>query len=241
MIGLSIDGGAGTRNVIINHGTITGGTSSIATSQNPTRDVVRNDGILTGSVHLGAGNDVYDGRGGRATEVSGETGDDTYFVYNKQTVIVEATGEGNDTVKALTNWTLDNGFENLKLLGKSGLTATGNAESNVMKGNSGANILYGLDSDDVLNGGRGDDMLYGGADYDTFVFAKGSGHDHIGDYNGMQDTIDLRGIDGLKTFDDVLEHARETAQGVSLSFGRGDVLTIDGAQLVDLAQDHFMF
>lgn len=241
VVGMSFLAGSGARSVVVNHGEITGGILSIGSSNYASREIIRNDGTLTGAVHLGGGNDIYDGRGGHATEVDAGIGDDRYLVSDKQTKLVEGMDGGIDTVKAASNWTLDLNFENLTLLGKSGLTATGNSESNVIRGNAGANILYGLDSDDILTGGKGDDMLYGGADYDTFVFSKGGGHDHICDFNGLQDVIDLRGIAGLDDFSDVLSHAKQTASGVSMHFGGGDVLTFDNATMADLAQDHFMF
>ncbi len=49
--------------------------------------------------------------------MTGGKGDDTYFVDNIKDVILELSGEGNDTVKSTIAYTLGDNLENLELLG----------------------------------------------------------------------------------------------------------------------------
>jgi len=114
-----------------------------------------------------AGDDVLDGRGG-ADRLIGGTGNDTYVVDPLDT-IVEAPGEGVDTVVSAGTWTLDATLENLTLTGTAAVNGTGNAGDNVLRGNAGAN---------VLTGGAGNDTYYVGSE-DTVVELAGGGTDTV--------------------------------------------------------------
>jgi Ca2+-binding RTX toxin-like protein len=61
-----------------------------------------------------AGNDTLDGGSG-ADRMAGGTGDDTYIVESAGDLVHEATGEGNDTVRASVAYTLTTNVENLIL------------------------------------------------------------------------------------------------------------------------------
>ena len=102
--------------------------------------------------------------------LAGGGGNDTYVVTSGD-VVVEAPGEGMDTVQAGITWTLANtaNVENLTLTGTSGINGTGNALDNVLTGNSGANTLTGGAGNDTLIGGAGRDTMVGGAGDDTYV------------------------------------------------------------------------
>ncbi|URK89247.1 hypothetical protein LP421_30495 (plasmid) [Rhizobium sp. RCAM05350] len=65
-------------------------------------------------------------------------------------------------------------IENLKLLGVSNISATGNALANTLTGNAGANTLSGAAGNDRLVGGAGADKLDGGANTDTASYAGAS-------------------------------------------------------------------
>lgn len=122
------------------------------------------DNVLTG---LG-GNDVLDGGAG-ADRMIGGTGDDTYYVGNVRDVVVELSGEGNDTVYSLVNYSLAGTFvETLHLIGTAALNATGNSQANTLIGNDAANILTGLAGNDVLDGGGGADTMIGGTGDDIY-------------------------------------------------------------------------
>ncbi len=85
----------------------------------------------------------------------------------------ETNGGGIDTVIASVSFNLSNArgtIENVTLTGSTTITATGNAEDNVLTGNNGYNWLTGGAGNDRLIGGNGNDVLRGGAGADTFVF-----------------------------------------------------------------------
>jgi trimeric autotransporter adhesin len=116
----------------------------------------------------GNGNDLLDG--GAGTDVmAGGLGNDTYVLDTLADVMVEAAGEGTDTVQTSIVFTLPTHFEHLVFTGTGNLTGTGNSANNSLTGNSGANLLRGLGGDDVLDGGAGADTLEGGTGDDTYV------------------------------------------------------------------------
>ncbi len=115
------------------------------------------------------GNDRLDGGVGADT-LAGGLGNDAYVVDNVADVVIEAAGEGTDTVTAKASWVMSAEVENLALLaGTANFDATGNDIANVITGNAGANVLYGLGGNDRLDGGLGADTLAGGLGNDTYV------------------------------------------------------------------------
>lgn len=153
----------------------------------------------------GTGNDTLDGGSG-TDSMSGGVGDDAYLVDAATDVVVEAAGEGMDSVTSSVTLTLAANVENLTLSGTSGLSGTGNALANVLAGNSGANSLSGLDGDDTLIGGGGNDTLIGGLGADSFVFnSTAVGVDVISDFNELNgggeegDVLRFEGL-GVGTF-----------------------------------------
>lgn len=149
------------------------------------------DNKLVGNI----GNNILDGGAGVDT-LTGGKGSDTYFVDSVFDVVVEAAGQGVDTVKATSDFTLAlNGLnvENLTLLASAGgATGVGNALANKLTGNNSDNALYGLqgndklfgnagndnlfghDGDDILRGGAGNDFLIGEAGNDTLIGGAGN-------------------------------------------------------------------
>ena len=105
---------------------------------------------------------------GAANVLTGGAGNDTYVVGAGDTV-VEAAGDGTDTVQSAITWTLGNYIENLLLTGNSAINGTGNTLNNVLNGNSAAN---------VLTGGAGNDTYVVGTG-DTVVEAAGAGTDTV--------------------------------------------------------------
>jgi Ca2+-binding RTX toxin-like protein len=149
------------------------------------------DDWLTGNggsdtLNGGTGNDRLDGGIGADT-MTGGTGDDIYVVENASDQVIEAVGEGNDTVYTSVDYALASGqeIEVLRNAGSSGLTLTGNAFNNTLIGGAGNDTLYG---------GDGRDTMVGGAGNDTFAFntAFGSGNSKlIADFNPGADVIQL--------------------------------------------------
>jgi Ca2+-binding RTX toxin-like protein len=130
----------------------------------------------------GAGNDVLDGGTG-ADAMIGGAGDDTYFVDNAGDTVVEALGEGNDTVSTtLNSYTLGANVENLKFTGTGSFTGVGNTLANTIFGGAGDDAL-----DDGGVGGTGD-KLTGGAGNDTYV-VRNTGDLVVEALNGGTDTV----------------------------------------------------
>lgn len=69
------------------------------------------------------GNDVLNGGLGADTLIGG-MGDDIYTVDNRGDVVVEAEGEGEDTIYASVDYTIANSVEKLVLTGYASINAT---------------------------------------------------------------------------------------------------------------------
>jgi Ca2+-binding RTX toxin-like protein len=154
------------------------------------------EGTAFRDVLIGAqGNDQLDGLGG-ADRMVGGAGDDMYWVNQSGDAVVEALGEGQDTVLSQIDYTLPDHVENL-FLRSTNLPTTdpvrgeGNADDNVLIGNFVDNVLIGGAGDDTFWGGfslgseygPGDDDLYGGTGNDTYFVE--------GDFNGFDTVHDV--------------------------------------------------
>ena len=107
----------------------------------------------------GAGNDVLDGGSG-VDDLRGGRGDDTYVVDSAFDAVLELSGNGTDTVRSTTAFTLPQNVENLTIIGTVAASATGNGLDNTITGNA---------ADNTLDGGAGSDRLVGGAGNDTYI------------------------------------------------------------------------
>jgi Ca2+-binding RTX toxin-like protein len=115
-----------------------------------------------------AGNDTLNGGAGADTLIGGP-GNDIHVVDNVGDVVIEAPGEGSDTVQSSVSCSLGSETENLTLTGTVAIDGIGNDLANVLTGNGGANTLVGGAGDDRLNGGAGADRLIGGLGNDVYV------------------------------------------------------------------------
>ena len=114
----------------------------------------------------GQGNDVYVLADIRAV-VSGTAryGVNSLASINEDSV-VEAVGEGIDTVRTLFNYTLADNIENLELMSSTtgilvhALQGTGNALANQITGNIADNVIDGGAGADTMIGGQGNDTYY---------------------------------------------------------------------------------
>lgn len=165
------------------------------------------------NVTTGAGNDNLTGTDGDNI-INGGTGDDTmdgglgndsYYVDSAADVVVEATGEGTDTIYSSITYNLAGHFvENLTLIGTADIDGTGNNSNNVLIGNSGINNLDGGTGNDTIDGGAGADKMTGGVGNDTFyvddigdnvVEADGAGTDRI--FSSVSYTLSGRFVETL--------------------------------------------
>jgi Ca2+-binding RTX toxin-like protein len=161
-----------------------------------------NDSLLGG-----AGNDTLNGAAG-SDATQGGAGNDVYTVDTLADQVVEARGEGRDTVRS-GGISLDlNRYahvENAALTGSARLSLSGNILANDLSGNNGANSLSGGGGADTLTGANGSDTLSGGSGSDRFLYGAASHtgldrlRDVITDFLSGADRLDLRGVDADTT------------------------------------------
>ncbi|SPJ31138.1 hypothetical protein [Falsiruegeria mediterranea] len=147
--------------------TLTGAEDINGTGNGDANALLGNSGIneLRG---LG-GNDTLNGMGGADTLLGGG-GDDLYVVFDNTETLVEAVGEGIDTIQTQFTTTLGDHFEGLHLTGMGNLDGTGNVLANILQGNDGNNTLMGLRGDDTFVGSGGNDLIQGGAGLDEVSY-----------------------------------------------------------------------
>lgn len=168
-----------------NANTIIGNLANNILSGNAGDDVI-NGGLGNDTLNGGEGNDTLNGDAG-IDNMSGGAGDDTYIINLLTDVIADTSG--NDTVKAEFSIDLSKQYadlENVTLLGKAAINATGDAGNNVLIGNIANNIL---------NGGLGDDTLNGAEGNDLYIFGSGDEHAlaEIQDSAGTADELRFTG------------------------------------------------
>jgi hypothetical protein len=190
------------------------------------RTELTNTGTIIGDVVLSGENDRIDTRGGlvRGTIWGGE-GDDLYLISRSDVRIVDEGTSFADTVHATASYTLAANLDNLKLLGKESIHASGNAGANRLNGNAGDNTLAGWDSADRLAGSAGNDILAGGAGADIFVFQRGFDVDRIVDFTDTVDVISSDLVLTRKQFENL--DVRQAGVNTVISFGQGDKLVIE--------------
>ena len=111
--------------------------------------------VITGTVRFdrlfgNGGDDTLIGNGG-VDQLFGGLGNDIYLVDQTSGEVVEAAGQGNDSVLAFLSHSLAANVENLTLLGTGHINGTGNNLNNVITGNNFNN---------TLSGGLGADTLH---------------------------------------------------------------------------------
>jgi hypothetical protein len=156
----------------------------------------------------GAGNDEIDGGAG-ADILFGGAGNDKYWVDSASDLVVEAAGEGTDTVYASVSYALADNVENLVLTGSTNINAVGNAGNNRLEGNAGNNILFG------------------GLGNDTYVFGRGSGRDIVANFDAGKPSGDMVQL-GAGIVDADLTYLRAGNDLVLNINGTTDQLTVAG-------------
>ncbi len=140
--------------------------------------------ILIGS----SGANVLNGLAG-VDRMIGDDGNDTYYVDNKDDVIVEANADvigGTDVVYSSASYTLSANVETLRVNATTDINATGNDIGNLIVGGTGRNVLNGMGGNDTLTGGAGVDIF-------AFTTAPNAtaNVDRITDFVVADDTISL--------------------------------------------------
>src|SRR4029453_16924276 len=111
-----------------------------------------------------------------ADEMTGGTGDDSYYADDFGDVITEAAGEGTDTIRvSITGFELYENVEIGILTKTDGGTLGGNNGDNLLIGNAGDDALYGGPGNDTLKGGGGVDELVGGVGDDIYYVDRPGG------------------------------------------------------------------
>jgi Ca2+-binding RTX toxin-like protein len=130
------------------------------------------------TLHGGAGADMLDG--GEGIDWASYTGSSAVVVN------LAGIGAGGDALG-------DTYISIEAVMGSSFAdTILGDALNNELNGGAGDDHLDGGAGRDFLNGGLGEDILTGGEGRDVFAFQRGSGVDHITDFEQGVDKIDLR-------------------------------------------------
>ncbi|WP_267191151.1 putative Ig domain-containing protein [Xanthomonas dyei] len=131
------------------------------------------DNVLVGDnsanrLNGGLGNDRMEGNGG----------DDFYVTDASGDAVIEAAGEGYDTIERWfeTNLVLSNNVESL-MLATNVATGNGNSLANKIVGNAFDNRLSGLEGNDELLGMDGNDSMWGGVGVDRLF--GGLGDDYL--------------------------------------------------------------
>lgn len=182
--------------------------------------------------------------GGTGDVLAGGAGDDIYVSFGVTMRVLEAAGDGTDTLVVLSDWgRLDANVENLELAGTAHSDGFGNELDNTLIGNAGRNRLEGRDGNDTLDGGAGNDILVGGDGADRFRFSgPNPGADWIIGFDVANDVIQVeQSLIGSATTADILAAAVAGDFGAyidvgefRLTFGKLDPndLTLDNFELI---------
>ena len=190
--------------------------------------------VLTGSARAGIGNsgantlvgnsaDNELNGGGGSDIMIGRDGDDLYMVNSVNDLVVEAAGEGWDTVYSSINLTLAGEVEALFLRG-SAVNATGNALDNKLVGNSLDNMIDGSGGADVMYGQGGNDTYHADDAADRAVEDEDGGIDvvvaratfHLGAY---VENLTLAGSGNINAYGNWLDNVLVGNDGANILEG----------------------
>nr|WP_281070800.1 calcium-binding protein [Oceaniglobus trochenteri] len=142
-------------------------------------------GTLSGTLRGNSGDNVLNGAARAVDTMLGGLGDDVYVVENKQDVVIEGFGAGDDMIRTSVDYALSAHVERLRLLGDAEV-GIGNGLDNVIVGSGLGNTIAGREGSDTITGNGGND---------TFVFDRALGADNIDtitDFLARDDQILLR-------------------------------------------------
>ena len=167
----------------------------------------------------GAGMDLIRGGGGN-DRIEGDIGEDSLFGQAGNDVI--RGGDASDRI--------DGGGGRDRIDGGiGGDVLSGQAGNDVISGGDGADRLDGGGGRDRLDGGAFLDQLTGGKGADTFVFAKGTGTDHVRDFELGTDQLEIdAAMLGSQSLAEVLDNSRTLDGELMLKFESGDRIVLHG-------------
>jgi Ca2+-binding RTX toxin-like protein len=181
----------------------------------------------------------------------GGNGNDIYYVDDREDVVLEAPGQGVDTVYSTVTRTLGPHIEHLLLQGTADINGGGNDLANQITGNSGANFisgkegadtLLGMAGNDRLDGGTGIDVMRGGAGDDIYYIGE-AGDRTVEKANEGTDTVfssltrrlgshlenlRLLGTDNLNGAGNALDNGLYGNEGANVLRGEGGVDWLEG-------------
>ena len=146
------------------------------------------------------GNDRFDwdpaSRAGNDA-MHGEAGDDTYVIDTLSDLVVEAAGEGTDTIWSAQSYSLAllPDVENLFLFGPDAADAVGNARNNLLAGTAG---------DNLLDGGAGVDAAVYSWMYRQHQVTGSPGG--VGGIDGPEGADSVMSIEALRFLDGVMHY-----------------------------------
>ncbi len=178
-------------------------------------------------INGGNGNDLLSG-GGRNDRINGESGADLIDGGDGKDRI--DGGNGNDFIEGGAGRDrLEGGNDNDTLSGGADRDRlNGGPGNDVLDGGSGRDRLDGEEGNDTLNGGTDRDKLTGGVGADTFVYESGGDRDKIRDFDISLDVLDLSGVNGVETLDDLTAALIRERGDARFDFGGDDELRVKG-------------
>ena len=261
--------GSGGNDIIVDVENVIGGSGKDYIAGNDQDNVLAggldDDFILGGlgndTLNGGGGNDVLAGQGGTNMMLGG-AGADIYYVQGVNDQVIEAAGEGFDTIYAFASFSLAATSEIEYIDGQlaSGATITGSntaqviigssgddtidgsggddviialAGNDTLLGGSGNDYLYGISGNDTLTGNAGDDVLISGTG--TSVLTGGAGNDtyYLGGLNDVVNEIAGEGYDWINASADVSLSATSEIERIDVSGAVGrSIKGSDTAQLI---------
>ena len=179
-----------------------------------------------------SGDDFLNGELGQ-DQMFGGVGSDTVIVNDLGDFVWEAANEGTDTVQSYISYSLQDNFENLILIGQTGVVANGNALANVIQGNDSDNSIDGMGGLDSLSGNGGNDTLTihsgreqvaGGSGGDTLQLAADLSFLNMA---GLAGTT-LTGLESVDMGNGSATSVRLTLEQMLALSAESDTLTVDG-------------
>ena len=226
------DGQPGAQNIL-------GGTNGFGQFIDPEAADFTREGAEIATVHIN-------------TVVRRDGDDGRDFIWGQRDDDIVNAGDGRDFINGRAGWDVLNGEGGAdKILGGRGNDEIsggagrdfilGGRDDDIIDGGTGRDTILGGQGDDQITGGEGGDYLIGGSGDDSFFFGTGDGRDTIKDFNRSGDDTLVLSVEGINSFEDVLDAANDRNSGTAINFGGGDRILLGGVEVADLNENDFFF